>query len=189
MDSAERRWREEGLRQGVLAGDEAAWRALYDRGYPRVHAFVRCRVGDDSALADEVVQETWIIAVRKIGGFDPARSAFETWLIGIARNVLRNHERSRSRRDRVERSLDEAASVAAASPASGAADLKDRVARTLTSLSSRYQAVLRAKYRERLSVASIAASTGQTPKAVESLLARARTAFRETFGRIDQEDT
>jgi len=41
-------------------------------------------------------------------------------------------------------------------------------------LSQRYAAVWRAKYVDELSVAELAASWDQTPKAVESLLPRAR---------------
>jgi len=41
--------------------------------------------------------------------------------------------------------------------------------------------VLRAKYLEGLSVAEIASARGETPKAVESLLSRARQAFRKVY--------
>ena len=51
----------------------------------------------------------------------------------------------------------------------------------LASLSERHEAVLRAKYLEQHSVADIAAEWDETPKAVESLLSRARAAFREAY--------
>jgi RNA polymerase sigma-70 factor (ECF subfamily) len=44
-----------------------------------------------------------------------------------------------------------------------------------------YEAVLRAKYLEGQSVADIAAGRGDSAKAVESLLTRARQAFREAY--------
>ena len=47
---------------------------------------------------------------------------------------------------------------------------------------SHYEDVLRAKYVERKSVAEIASETNSTEKAVESLLTRARDAFRESYG-------
>ena len=43
------------------------------------------------------------------------------------------------------------------------------------------KAVLRAKYLDGRSMAEIAAAWGETPKAVESLLTRARQAFREAY--------
>ena len=44
-----------------------------------------------------------------------------------------------------------------------------------------YEAVLRAKYLDRQTVEEIAAARGETMKAVESLLSRARQAFREAY--------
>ena len=51
----------------------------------------------------------------------------------------------------------------------------------------RFEAVLRAKYEEFLSVAEIANRWQVSGKAVESLLTRARHAFRETFSRVNKE--
>ena len=48
-------------------------------------------------------------------------------------------------------------------------------------LPDRYEAVLRAKYLEGRSVQDIASAWDETPKAVESLLTRARQAFRALF--------
>jgi RNA polymerase sigma-70 factor (ECF subfamily) len=58
----------------------------------------------------------------------------------------------------------------------------ERVAAALAELPERYEAVLRMKYLDRSSVGEIAAQTGETEKAVESLLGRARAAFREAYG-------
>jgi RNA polymerase sigma-70 factor (ECF subfamily) len=48
-------------------------------------------------------------------------------------------------------------------------------------LPARYEAVLRAKYLDGRSVADVAAAHGETAKAVESLLTRAREAFRQAY--------
>src|SRR5262245_41339887 len=55
---------------------------------------VRALLRDD-ASADDVVQETWLTAMR-----NPPRPGFETmaWLRGIARNVIRTTRRADSRR-------------------------------------------------------------------------------------------
>jgi RNA polymerase sigma-70 factor (ECF subfamily) len=47
--------------------------------------------------ADDLAQEVFLIAYSKIGSSDPA--TFIAWLLGIARNQLRNHWRSRARRE------------------------------------------------------------------------------------------
>jgi RNA polymerase sigma-70 factor (ECF subfamily) len=56
-----------------------------------------------------------------------------------------------------------------------------RIAETLAGLPERYEAVLRAKYLDELSVAQIADNWKETPKAIESLLTRARMAFRDAY--------
>ena len=61
----------------------------------------------------------------------------------------------------------------------------ERVARAPAALPERYEAALRAKYLDGRSVADIATAGGETPKAVESLLAFARQAFRDAYGPED----
>ena len=57
----------------------------------------------------------------------------------------------------------------------------ERIAATLADLPEHYESVLRAKYLDGATVAQVAKASGQTPKAVESLLTRARQAFRERY--------
>ncbi|HBI44343.1 MAG TPA: hypothetical protein DDY78_16050, partial [Planctomycetales bacterium] len=62
-----------------------------------------------------------------------------------------------------------------------------RLAAALSALPDRYEAVLRAKYLDGRSVIDIAAESGETPKAIESLLSRARQAFRDAYGTEEDE--
>jgi RNA polymerase sigma factor (sigma-70 family) len=93
------------LRDAVLAGSEPAWRALYDANFNALYAFVFHRAGRDRHRTDDIVQETWLVAVRRMADFDPRQGAFEGWLKGIAANVLKNHRR-RWQRDGRTRSLE-----------------------------------------------------------------------------------
>lgn len=172
---------EAALKAAVLRGDETAWRALYRRGFAPLWAYARAR-SEGADAAEEVVQECWMIAVRRIGRFDPERGPFEAWLKGIAANVLRN--RARGRRE-PPRELTPGGPEARPSDA----DLRERIGRAMTVLPSAWQDVLHAKYRHGLGVAEIAARTGRTAKAVESLLSRARAAFRQAFRDEDGEGT
>jgi RNA polymerase sigma-70 factor (ECF subfamily) len=179
MPPSERVWRERGLRRAILAGDERAWRTLYDEAFADLYAYVRWRCGGLGDRADEVVQETWMTAVRRIAAFDPNQGAFAAWLRGIAVNLLRNYFRRPVR----SRPLAEADGMARS-------DVTDReraesVAVALAELPPRYEAVLRAKYLDGRSVQDIAGDHGETPKAVESLLSRAREAFREAYLRLE----
>jgi RNA polymerase sigma-70 factor, ECF subfamily len=173
-------WRERALRDAVLAGDGAAWRSWYDEHSARLTAYIGWRCCGVADLVDDAVQETWLTAVRRLRSFDPARGSFHSWLCGIAANAVRNALRSRRRQSKRRRPLE-----AAAEPASeidpAAAEKGERVAAALEGLPNHYEAVLRAKYLDHRTVDEIAASRGESPKAVESLLTRARHAFREVY--------
>lgn len=183
MDASERKWLERGLRDAVLAGDEAAWKCLYDACFERLYAYVYYRVNRDVSRTEEVVQDCWLVAVRRIRRFDPDRGAFEQWMRGIADNVLRNKWRRWWWRRTVEIRPDVAQDAAGAGERLGVAE---QVSVVLAGLPSRYEAVLRAKYEEQMRVAEIATCWNETPKAVESLLSRARQAFRKAYTSLDQ---
>lgn len=182
MDAAERRWLERGLRDAVLAGDDEAWKCLYDSCFHGLYVHVFYQVGGDRHRAEELVQECWEVAVRRIRNFDPERAAFESWMRGIAQNVLRNAGRRWWRR----RQREVAADVSQV--ADGRGDglvVAEQVGLVLAGLPGRYRDVLRAKYEEQLPVAEIAAQWNETPKAVESLLSRARAAFCKAYAQLD----
>jgi DNA-directed RNA polymerase specialized sigma24 family protein len=61
--------------------------------------------------------------------------------------------------------------------------------RTLTALPERYALALEAKYGDGLSVEQIAGQLGVTATAAQSLLARARDAFRDYWRRTEERDT
>ena len=174
MQVEDRVERERGLRRAVLAGEQHAWRTLYDEAFAALHRYVVWRCAGLRDRADDVVQETWLTAVRRLRSFDPSVGSFMSWLRGIAANHLRNHfRRERCRRMQ---SLDGDA-LAAVEPKEDA----ERIAVALSALPEHYEAVLQAKYLEGQSVADIAIDRDESPKAIESLLTRARQAFREAY--------
>ena len=71
---------ESALRDAVLAGDAAAWRVLYDGAYSGLWAYVSWRFAGLRELAEDVTQETWLIAVRRMREFEPGRGRFLAWL-------------------------------------------------------------------------------------------------------------
>ena len=74
------------------AGEMPAWSRLYQDNFERIYRHVRALTGDPH-VSEELVQETFVQALLKISSFD-GRSAFSTWLHGVAINVVRNHWRS-----------------------------------------------------------------------------------------------
>ena len=124
-------------------------------------------------------------ALRRARRFDPDAGPFAAWLRGIAANLLRNRFRRDRRQDALAPAVCDRLASRAPEPADSEAlrrERAERVARALAELSERYEAVLRAKYLEGRAVADIAAEWNETPKAVESVLTRARDAFRAAYG-------
>lgn len=56
------------------------------------------RLGVDERHQDDVVQEVFVVVHRKLATFEE-RSSLRTWLYGITLRVVRDHRRSRARRD------------------------------------------------------------------------------------------
>jgi RNA polymerase sigma-70 factor (ECF subfamily) len=70
----------------------ARFTALYDELYPRVHAYAASRAGREAA--EEVTAETFCVAWRRFADLpDPPLP----WLLGIARNLVRESYRAEAR--------------------------------------------------------------------------------------------
>lgn len=78
-----------------LAGDEVAFEALFQRYSGPLFSYF-CRLGGARALAEDLMQETFLKVLTGAEGFDPQRK-FSTWLYAIATNAWRDH-RKRARR-------------------------------------------------------------------------------------------
>lgn len=175
---------EKALKNAVMQGDESAWQALYDRHFDRVFSRVHARSGRRRQWTEEVVQDCWMIAVRRIRDFDPCRGTFEGWLWGIAVNVMKNHQRFQKKHMV---SADEMPATIEA-PVGSCDEINRLEAQELIRLAAselppRFRMVLAAKYEQQLTVAEISQRLGETPKAIESLLSRARAAFRIAYKR------
>ncbi len=71
---------------GLRAGDHEVFSALVNELTPGLTRLARTYVSD--AIADEVVQETWMSVVRSVGTFE-GRSALKTWIYRIMLNKVR----------------------------------------------------------------------------------------------------
>lgn len=81
------------LVQALRQGDEKAFARILDRLFAPMLR-VALRHVDSRASAEDVVQETWLAALRGIDRFE-GRSSIKTWLFHILRNIAR----TRGRRD------------------------------------------------------------------------------------------
>jgi RNA polymerase sigma-70 factor (ECF subfamily) len=75
-----------------LAGEQIAYVALYNRYSGMVYrlAFSLLRHEQD---AEEVLQDSFEYAFRRLGSYDPARAGFKTWLYRITISRCRNKRR------------------------------------------------------------------------------------------------
>src|SRR6476646_9102063 len=157
MDPENRVYREEMLRRAVLAGDEDAWRVWYLEVFDELDRFVFWRCGGRRNEADEVLQETWLTAVRQIRSFQPKQGSFLAWLRGIAANVRRNHLRAAQRLSKRETNAAvQMVDAVQTDPIPNDQERNEQIAATLDGLLERQESVLRAKYFDGLSVAEIA---------------------------------
>lgn len=77
---------EAGLIRRLRAGDEAAFVALVERHGPSLRRLARMYTTD--AVAEEVVQETWLAVLRGLDRFE-GRAALRTWIVRILINLAR----------------------------------------------------------------------------------------------------
>jgi RNA polymerase sigma-70 factor, ECF subfamily len=177
------------------AGDERAFNRFFNEFLPRLYRFVLPRIGADTHSAEEVCQEVLSRAMRQIGGYRGEATLF-TWLCQMARNEVVDHWRRRKRREAIEVFVEDDPDLASAletieaDPAlrpdmqEARGELMRLVQVALDRLPGDYGNALEWKYIDGYSVAEIAERLGQTVIATQSMLARARLAFREAFGEL-----
>jgi len=175
----------------MRGGDERAFHEFFDAYYPRLYRFAVARVRLEDA-AEDIAQATLVLAIRKAGTWRGEAALF-TWLCTLCRHEISAYCR---RHDRGEVTvLDDAPEIRAQLETLAARmkgphddlerqDLARLVQLTLDYLPARYSDVLEWKYLQGLSMRDIAQRLDTTTKAVESLLTRAREAFRDGFATL-----
>jgi RNA polymerase sigma-70 factor (ECF subfamily) len=178
------------LVQQMLAGDERAFVTFFETYFPRIYRFALPRLDRNVDTAKDVVQATLIKAMRKLGDFRGEAALF-TWLCQICRREIADQVRSQRRHSDKVVLIEDSEEVRAAlesieAPAGddplrrcGAAELKRLVHAVLDRLPGRYGEALEWKYVEGRSVEEIGDLLGIGHTAAQSLLARARVAFRD----------
>ena len=180
----------------ILAGDQDAFRALFDQYFPRLYRYALAKLAQDHDEARDVVQQTFCRAIENLERFR-GEAALYTWFCQICHHEIADRYRGRgspARAPHVEDSPQLQAVFEALS--SGELDLPEvdawrhdvgRVVQaTLDRLPGHYAEILEWKYIDELSVSEIASRLAVAPKAAESMLTRARVAFRSAIGTVLQ---
>lgn len=165
-----------------LQPDTAASAALA-AAIPRIYGYFYPRVGSFS-VAEDLTQETMLSAIRSgntpTGGDDLVR-----WLFAIARNKLIDHYR---KQDRERNALGYRIPDDDVGEQPGLPDLdleslpiRDEVIAVLAELNSRQRAAIVLRYFDGCEIDEIATALFLSRSAADSLLARARNAFRSAW--------
>lgn len=173
----------------ILAGDGTAFQDLFDRFFPRLYRFALARLDGDHDLAGEVVQQTFCKAIERLDSYR-GEAALYTWFCQICRNTMADHWRKNPRTGGRVVLLEDLPNVRAildtmVAPATDQPEMdvwrrevRRLVQAAVDALPGHYGDVLEWKYVDGMTVKEIAGRLGVGPKAAESLLTRARDAFR-----------
>lgn len=98
---------DDALVAAAKAGDPLAWRSLYEQVGGRLIGWLRTQAHLDGASdADDVANEAWFVAARRISEFVGTADDFAGWLFVIARNLTANANRRAMRRSTFPTDLD-----------------------------------------------------------------------------------
>jgi RNA polymerase sigma-70 factor (ECF subfamily) len=150
---------------------------LYDRALPQVYGYLVARCGDVT-VAEDLTAETFLAAVDTVRrmGTAPANVA---WLIGVARHKLADHWR-RQAREESKLALAHRERPETEDPWDQVLDVA-RAHEVLARLGLHHRAALALRYLDGLPVPEVAAHLDRTVHATETLLVRARRAFRAAY--------
>ncbi|MEM9803021.1 MAG: sigma-70 family RNA polymerase sigma factor [Planctomycetota bacterium] len=187
---------DDALAESLREGRSGATDELVAQHADAVFDFVLYRVGHRRDVAEDVTQETLLVAFDRIDSYD-GRSSLRTWLLGIAKNKVRESnraQRARSMSDLIVSADDEILSTLGRideeplpEDVLERAETRAFVGATLSSLSDAHREALTERYVEERSVPETARRQGRSVKAAESTLHRARRAFRDVFAILTDE--
>jgi len=180
------------LVERLLRGDRRAFEQFFNEYYPKLYRFVKRRMPRDAATAEDIAQGTLCRALESLRSYRGEAALF-TWLCTLCRREMSARWDETRAWSTAPRLAEDDPAIRAAlesllareqwDPLSAAdrEQVRNSILTTLDYLPAPYGDILEWKYLRDMSMGEIASRLGRSPKAVESLLTRAREAFRETF--------
>jgi RNA polymerase sigma factor (sigma-70 family) len=167
------------LVEALLAGEPNAPRRLIERFQAVVFALCYRMMGQRQD-AEDVMQETFLRALRAIAGFDAGRPV-RPWLLGIAANRCRTALAKRKRRPGLAESVDEC--VDHRPGLSDPDDLAGELERAVERLRPEYRIVFNLFHEQNLAYEEIAVAIARPVGTVKTWLHRARAELAEHLSR------
>jgi RNA polymerase sigma-70 factor (ECF subfamily) len=172
------------LLRGAQQGDAAAWQALYQRALPAVWRQAYALVGNVH-VAEDITSESMLALLKNIDRLQTDAPKIAGWLRVVVRCKAADHQRKVFRaRDKLPATVDVYSNGRAAGDPSAPLEVEETridVLRVLDEMPDRQRVVLEWKYLDGLRVRQIAERLGESEKAVETVLYRARREFRRLF--------
>lgn len=184
--------RDRRLVRRILSGDEDALRSFMGEYFPRLYRYARHRLRNEADV-DDVVQICLTQAARRLETYR-GEATLLTWLVQICRHEI-SRQLQQNDRDRdmmapflndelLRATVESVETPPGDSPESATRrrELISLVQFTLDQLPEHYARALELKYIQGFNSAEIAGELRISDEATQSLLARARRAFREVCG-------
>lgn len=155
----------------------------YEEELPRVYGYVAYQVMDPDD-AEDLTQQTFERALAHWGEFDDRRATITTWLLAIARNLIVDHYRARSRRP-VTTAIEEVpeAQLQASTAGHPRLGIGPELETALAGLSERERELIALRYGADLSGPQIASLTGLSVPNVQQILSRSLRRLRDSLDR------
>ena len=179
----------------LRARDAEAVKKWFHAYSDTLYTFVYYRAGRDPDIAAEVVQETFVQALRKIADYDSQRGSMLVWLTYLCKNHIKKALRAKYRHisyeqvwQEIDRCLLRAYELIATEPLPDEIlekkETAELVRMTLANIPGNYKVVLTEHYYEQKALREIAVSMDVSEGAVKVMLHRARKAFKVAFLRV-----
>jgi RNA polymerase sigma-70 factor (ECF subfamily) len=171
------------LVRGAQRGDAEAWRTLYARYLPLVWRHAYALISDVHA-AEDITSEAMLTLLKNIDRLETDVAKLGSWLRGVVRHKAADHQRKLIRGREVltlrRPGMNGRPTAASLAPLEEQ-ESREQVLRVLDQLTDRERLILMWKYQDSLAVREMADRLGESEKAVESALYRARREFRRVY--------
>jgi RNA polymerase sigma-70 factor, ECF subfamily len=164
--------------------DPQALAELYDR-YGRAAYSLVLRIVRDKAIAEDLVQETFLRVWNRVHSMDTERGAIGPWLLAIARNRAIDYLRSSAGRERNAVELDESDHAPLYREMEAEILISDqarRVKAAMDKLAPNYRTVMELAYFEGLSQSEMSVKMGQPLGTIKTWVRTALQSLRDELG-------